>query len=277
MIRLTLALLFTFPGLAFGGHGTSYSASGNLNMEIAGAAGNGNLVVTGTLNLANMPTTATPVFAVLYATQTNNNTGLDATFNGNSMGVLGPIATDAGLPSLSTYAWVVTPHVFGPVSSYTYTIGQTHGNINGIAGVALLVVWTDPAEPFRTVWVQDGMQQVGESGAETENIVFTGVVPPGPTTAWVFTVYDDAPTTNEAVLYNGSTIGGPLVANLGLNASILSLNTISGASPNTLSISTVTDHLGWVVGALVIDPPPVPVESVTWGEIKSRHLPPETP
>ena len=271
-----IAVLLLVPALAWGGFQISYQGSGNLGLEIAGAAGLNGVIASGNLTLNLMPPTATVVQATLYATQSNNSTGLDAVFNNVNLGTVAALATDPGQPALSTYAWDVTTHMIPAVNTYSYLIGQTAGGVNGIAGVALVVVWSDASEPNRTVVVHHGMQQVGESGAETENLNFSAL-PAGQATAWVFTVYDDATTTNETVLLNNNPIGGPLVANLGLNASVLSMSATTVSGTNVMGISTVTDHLGWVIGALAVDPAPTPVEPATWGGLKRRHYPGDTP
>ena len=72
------------------------------------------------------------------------------------------------------------------------------------------------------------------------------------------------------MIYNSSNIGGPLVGNLGLNASVLQMIGTSAVGSNTLSISTLTDHLTWVLGATSIDLVPVRTSESTWGKIK--HL-----
>jgi hypothetical protein len=101
-------------------------------------------------------------------------------------------------------------------------------------------------------------------------MTFTGL-PAGSTTVWVFTTDDDAMTTNETVAYNGTNIGGPLVANLGLNASVLQMAGLSVSGANTLAITTVTDHLTWLVGATAVTLPPVGVEPSSWGTVKSSY------
>ncbi len=68
--------------------------------------------------------------------------------------------------------------------------------------------------------------------------------------------------------YNSSNIGGPLTGNLGLNASVLQMIGTSSWGSNTLSISTLTDHLTWVLGATAIDLATVPTSESTWGGIK---------
>jgi len=162
----------------------------------------------------------------------------------------------------------VTPFVLGAMS-FPFQASETVFGL-GIAGVGLVVVWQDPVEPMRTVTIIDGMKQVGESGPETESAVFTGL-PSGPTQAWIFTVYDDAASSGETVSYNGSTIGGPIDGNLGLNASVLQMNTTSVAGNNTISVQTGSDHMGWMVAATAVDMSPVGVEQGSWGRMKTLY------
>jgi hypothetical protein len=96
------------------------------------------------------------------------------------------------------------------------------------------------------------------------------LLPAGNTSVWVFTTDDDA-TPGETVSYNASTIGGPLNGNLGLNASVLQMSGVSVIGSNTLAISTINDHLTWILGATAVDHSTVPTEDSTWGRIKSLY------
>jgi hypothetical protein len=62
-----------------------------------------------------------------------------------------------------------------------------------------------------------------------------------------------------------------LIGNLGLNASVLQMSGLSVLGSNTLSISTLTDHFTWVLGATAVDQSTVPAEESTWGKIKSLY------
>lgn len=260
---LTVALFAVDASVA--GFTQTYQATGNLHLEVTGAAGL-NPPASGTLTLANMPQ-GTIKKAYLYATQTNNTLGLSGTFNGIPLPIAGPYASEALLITLSTYRWDVTTSVMPGISSYSFTVVDGLGMPVAVAGVGLAVVWEHAVtEPIRTVTIVDGVKQVGEGGAETESMTFT-TLPAGSTTVWVFTTDDDA-SMGESVTYNGANIGGPLIGNLGLNASVLQMTGTSAPGSNTLSISTLTDHLTWVLGATSIDQLPVPTSRKTWGEIK---------
>jgi hypothetical protein len=272
----TTLLFLIVPVIVHAGMGTSYQGTGHLGLEVTGVAGGNFTQANGTLTLtANIPATAMIKFAMLYASQTNQGAGLDATFAGNNLGTVGPTGTDIQLLGMYSYHWPVHLYIVPGQNSYNFTVGFNTQNAAPIAGVALVVVWEELVlEPTRTITVIDGMQQVGESGQETETVSFTSATT-GATDVWVFTVNDDNLATNETVSYNGNNIGGPLDRNLGFDASLLKMvNAQSLASSNSLSISTISDHMGWMIGATAITWPPVNVEASTWGSVKGLYREP---
>lgn len=247
-----------------------FTQNGTLGVEIAGY-GNGNVPpVTGTLTLNNMPPTATIVRATLYASEVTNGTALAATFNGGPLPLTGPFASDPAFLTMFAYQWDVTAQVSAGLTSYTASVGTNIGTANQIAGVALVVVWSDPGEPNRTISIVDGIKQVGESGPETENATFAGM-PGGPTTVSIFTTADDAAASGELVKYNGTNIGGPIDQNVGLNASVLAMPATSLAGSNTVSIVTQNDAMAWLVAVLADTPQATPTRSETWGRIKTLY------
>jgi hypothetical protein len=263
---LSIAVFTLSPGIA--GFTQTYQATGNLHLEVTGAAGLG-LPAIGTVTLPNAPL-GTIMQAYFYATQTNNTLGLSATFNSAPLGTTSPYASEALLMTLSTYRWDVTPNIIPGVANYGFTLLDGMGSPVIVAGVGLVVVWENAStEPIRTVTIVDGVKQVGENGSETESMMFASM-PAGSTTVWVFTTDDDA-SSGETVSYNSTNIGGPLDGNLGLNASVLQMTGVSVVGSNTLSISTFSDHLTWVLGATAVDQGSVPTEESTWGKIKSLY------
>lgn len=247
-----------------------YTSNGNLGIEVAGYA-NGNLPpVNGTITLNNVPPGATFVRATLYASEVNQPAGLAATFNGNPLGLVPPFASDAAFVTLYAYKWDVTAQMIPGVNAYPVSMGTNLGTANQIAGVALVAVWSAPIEPNRTVSIVEGIQQVGESGPETESAVFAGM-PGGPTTVSVLTVSDDNASSGESVTYNAANIGGPIDQNLGLNASLLVMSATSVSGNNTLSITTGNDHMGWMLATLADTPQATPVRGETWGRIKALY------
>jgi hypothetical protein len=271
-LRRTYHLVFAIllsSSAADAGLLTSFQQVGHLALEVAGVATGNRLVATGTLKLSRLPPTATPLKATLYASQVNNGAGLDAVFAGTNLGSVGPAAGDAAAQAYYAYQWDVTALIVPGVTSYSFTIGQA--TLAGtIPGVALAVAWEDGLEPTRLVSLIDGMQQVGEIGPETESAPFTGLGA-GQTTLWLFTVYDDQTNTGEVIAYNGSGIGGPIDQNLGVIASLTRLETDSVDGTNTLSITTGTDHMGWMVAAASVTIPPVGVFTTTWQRVKELY------
>ena len=260
------------PTVSHGGMSQSYQGTGNLGMEVTGVAGGNVSVASGTLTLtSNIPGGAQIVFATLYASQTNQGTSLDAVFAGNNLGSTGPTGVDVQQLGMYSYHWPITPQFIVPgVQSYSFTIGQGTLSAAPIAGVALAVVWQDGTEPTRTVTIMDGMQQVGELGAETETVSFTSSTP-GATDIYVFTVNDDNLSSGETLTYNSTSIMGPLDRNLGFDASLLIRNGTSVAGTNSLSVNTIGDHMGWMIGATEITWPPVAVEEKTWSAVKELY------
>ena len=156
------------------------------------------------------------------------------------------------------------------VASYSVSFLDALSMHTPVPATALVVVWEDlGTQPTRQVTISDGVKQVGESGAETESLIFTGMSS-GNTAVWTFTTDDDA-SLGEIVAYNGSGIGGPLVGNLGLNGSVLQMNSTSVPGSDTLSVSTTTDHLSWVLGATAVDLVTVGVEQAAWSAIKELY------
>lgn len=269
-VPISLLLTILLPSLARAGFTQSFQQTGQLGLEVTGVGGVNVSVVNGTLPLSGLPPAAVVQKAYLYASQNGGGSNpLSAVFNGANLGAVGPLASDAAFLTLYTYRWDVTNNVVPGLISFPFTVTELVFG-QGIAGVGLVVVWQDAAEPMRTVTIVDGMKQVGEAGPETESLTFTGL-PAGPTKAWTFTVYDDSAATGETVSYNGSAIGGPIDQNVGLDASVLQMSTTSVSGNNTMSIQTGSDHMGWMVAATAVDVPPVGVEPHTWGNIKALY------
>lgn len=244
----------------------TFQQTGTLGLEVAGVAGGNFSVVTGPLVLNSVPPGAVVVQATLYTSGNSNPSGLHAVFNGVTLGTIGPSASDAHFLTLYTYRWNVTNFVTPPSGPFNFTITESLAGL-GIAGVTLVVVWSDPAAAIRTITIVEGMQQVGEAGPETESATFTGL-PGGATTAWLFTVYDDASASGEVVAYNGTAIGGPIDQGLGFSATLLQLSATSVSGNNTLAITTGSDHMGWMIAATAVDIPPTGALPFTWGRIK---------
>lgn len=241
----------------------AFQRMGNLAIAVVGAAGGNAAIAAGTMGLSRLPATATVVRATLYASQVNHAAGLRARFAGVDLGTVAPAASDSVVQVMYSYAWDVKHLVHPGTIEYSYSISSG----NAVAGLALVVIWEDINEPTRIVTLVDGIRQVGELGAETEKVEIQNIGP-GATDISIFTVLDDAVNTGETVSYNEAAIGGPIDGNLGTLASLLSLRGESLLGTNTLSISTGTDHMAWMIAAVSVTQPPVPVSATTWSGVK---------
>lgn len=275
MRRLFVLLGFACLGFARpaeAGLSNVYQQSGNLGIAVAAAVGGNALVAFG--NFPNpVPMGATVVRATLHACDVSNTNGMSATFAGT--GPLSPFsgASDGGFVTLTEFVWNVTPFVAAGPLSYSWQVNTIVPGGGQIGAVALVVIWQSGSEPYRTITVLDGMQQVGETGPETESVSFTGL-PGGPTTVWLVTGYDDSTATGETVTYNGAGIGGPIDQNLGFNASLLQLSGTSTFGTNTLSITNgpaPTDHMGWMIAATSVTPVVTGTHASTWGRLKTLY------
>jgi len=239
---------------------------------VAAAAGGNALLASGSFTNP-VPFGAAVLRATLHACDVSNTNGMSAMFAG--AGPLAPVggASDGGLVTLTEFVWNVTSYVAAGPLFYSWQVNAIVPGGGQIGAVALVVIWQSGSEPYRTITVLDGMQQVGESGPETESVTFTGL-PGGPTTVWLVTGYDDNTATGETVTYNLAGIGGPIDQNLGLNASLLQLSGTSNFGTNTLSITNgpaPTDHMGWMIAATSVTPVVTEARATTWGRIKGLY------
>ena len=236
----------------------SFQQTGQIDLELVAAGGQGAIPPNGTFNLTQV--NGPVVKSTFYAHDWNNGgAGIDLDFNGNSVATTGPFASDIALAaSMYTYQWDVTPFVAGP-GSYTYTVGPTTvGNLFAVPAMALAVVYQDPSGPTRQVTILEGAQQLGETGSETENFTFAGMLA-GPTSVSVLTGFDDnSSSAGEQATYNGTFVGGPFDKALGLNATLTNGTATSLTGTNGLSVSTGSDHFGVVLSSAVVTVPGPP-------------------
>ncbi len=256
----------------------TFQQTGTLDIEVAalgfGTAPTASSVTEGTLNISAQASLGIPVQAYLYAMDTNHPGTLAGTFNGLSLpgGVIGigPHATDAAFNTLYTWRWDVTGMIIPGVTNYGWSLNQVPDQFNqggpGIDATALVLIYSDPTLTISTATVMDGMTYVGNTHPETESINITGL-PAGQNQIHTLTYLDDninpPSTSGESIVFNGSTVGGPLDKNLFLNASLTLSSGISAAGSNAMSISTNSDEFGWVFTTLLTTPT-VPVPAAVW-------------
>lgn len=258
----SLVLLTLVATHAWGGTTQSYTATGQLGMEVTALSNLAGALpsMSSTFNVTQVPPGAMIQKAFVYAGDWNNGgAGLDLVFGASPP--LGPVSiqSDAAFATLYGYRWDVTNWVqnFAP-TAYNFTIGA---NTSGqqIPGAALVVVWSHPLAPTSTVAIVDGALQVGENTPtfpDTEMMTFTGL-PAMTTQLHLFTMSDDVVGTNEVVDYNGTSVGGPIDENLGLGASLISIGGLTSLSPanNVVSVTSSADHFGWIVTAAFVPEP----------------------
>ncbi|UCE36081.1 MAG: DUF3344 domain-containing protein [Thermoplasmata archaeon] len=176
-----------------------------------------------------------------------------ATFAGNSLGNVTQFANDPGTGGpigsswdLCAWRWDVTSFVWGngvyPFSTF---------NVSRHYGSALVVIYSNPLEPHRQIFINDGAESLHSSTSTTE---FFGVIQ-GTGTLIVFTQADDYSGLNESILFNNVTILGPgniFNSTSGPFASLIysPVNTTQGT--NTASITTDLDWFGWHLAILCV-------------------------
>lgn len=226
---------------------TTYSFTGAVGAEVAGFAVPGSPTGSGVLTLDEVPAGATILKATVHS-QDWFGTGSPASLTFGGAGV-GNGAVETSFGGLSVHSWDVTPLVTG---SGAYSATVSGGGYR--YGVVLAVAFTAPSLPFGTVAFNTGAVEVaiGHSGpgaASTTVNLATG----GAYTLSVFVAADDNNTGNssgEQVLFNGSAVGGPLDANLGAAASLVSTSVVAVAGTNTVGITTNDDWFGWSLAVL---------------------------
>lgn len=270
-------LLAAFGPPAHGAIIQTFQATGNLGLEVSAVSNLAGALpaMSGTFSLSQIPPGAMVQKAYVYSHDWASSASLNLVFGTSPVLPATPFQSDTStiINQLYAYQWDVTPFVIPAPLSYSFTIGYavpigTQGN--QIAGAALAVVWQDPLAPQSTVTLMAGAQQVGENTpliTDTETVTFSNL-PAGSSTLYLFTASDDVLGTGETVLYNGNLVGGPIDENLGLGASLLSINTTSLAGSNTASITSPADHFGWILAATIVNPTvvsePVVPEPGTW-------------
>jgi hypothetical protein len=98
------------------------------------------------------------------------------------------------------------------------------------------------------IWINDGAESMLQTTSEA---VYTGG-PRRPRTGRliIFTQADNTGATVETISFNGTTVGGPIDANLGLNASLFDLAAPGMVATNRVAITTGEDWFGWHLAVL---------------------------
>ena len=207
-----------------------------------------------------------PAGSTILAAYVNTNSWFDPgasqslIFNGNAMG--STTAYESALSAAGNaydYRWDVTSQI-GSNGFYSFDVSGG----NQIYMASLYVVYSSPTLPMGSVHTYEGVEHVGE-GHTTDSYSFslTGAEA-GPAYFQIVTEADDTNTSGEKIFYNGSQVGGPIDANLGPFASMISSPVFNNGVSETISIDTFGDWFGLHVG-LVSTTIPAPGSLVVIG------------
>jgi hypothetical protein len=232
---------------------TSFTVNGNLGVELAAFASPNTPTTSpsGTLTLSNIPAGATIEYARLHGINYFGNVTPSATFAGIPLGSTTAFDSSA-VGGLSTYKWNVQSLITG---NGTYNASASGFSNN--YGLALVVVFSHASLPAGRVIINDGATNLNGGSPNTASTSFSLPTAAGPTLVWIHTGADNNGTepaqSGEVISFNGTSIGGPIDANLGCCASLFNF----GLPPpligtNTVSISAVSgDNFGWDLAVLL--------------------------
>lgn len=228
---------------------TSFTMSGKLDVVVAAVAFSYANDPSGTLTVAGIPGGSTAEMALLYGHEWEFSAGetASATLAGNALPAISPLTNDPdGGLNLAVYRWDVTSIVTGN-GAYAFTTSGLERNF----GMALAVVFSNPANPSREVRINDGAESMGEIiGGVTASTSFAGVGA-GSGTLFLFFEADDAVQTGETISFNGAVVGEPIDMNLGEHASLFTIPVTTVDGVNTVDVNTPIDWFGWHLAILV--------------------------
>ena len=194
--------------------------------------------------------------------------GVAASLNGQPLGTSTPFDQDPGAsPTAFAYRWGAAG-VVGGVQNYSFFAQAALGQQPAfqMSGAAMVVVTQDPSFPMRTITINAGVTEIGDtSPTETASTTFGEIVPnsigAGASLLTLFTLADDAFSSGETAAFNGQNLMlGPqdFDGNLGTNASLINIpvtTTVGGG--NNVSITTNGDLFNWHL-AILDSPVPSP-------------------
>jgi len=228
---------------------TSYTLIGNLKVIVVAVPFNCSTDPSGTFVVSGIPSGSTVVEALVYHQEWEyspppNETGFpSSTLAGYNLGSIPPLTHDpGGTLDLAVYRWDVTGIVTGN-GTYPFTTAR----LERVFGAALVIVYSNPANPSVEVRINDGAESMCNTTATT---TFSGVVR-GRGKLIIFTEADDPGETGETIEFNSVVVGGPIDANLGPFASLFTLPVATVFGTNNASITTLNDLFGWHLAILI--------------------------
>jgi hypothetical protein len=225
---------------------TSYTLSGNLEVIVVVVPFSSGNNPSGTFVVSGIPSGSTIVEALMYHQEWGYSVGgtASSTLAGNSLDFIPPLTHDPeGGLDLAVYRWDVTTIVAGN-GAYSFTTG----GLEEVYGAALVVVYSNPANPSAEVRINDGAESMRYT---TSSTTFSGVNS-GFGKLIIYTEADNAMgETGETIAFNAVNVGGPIDANLGPYASLFALPVTTVSDTNTASITTTSDWFGWHLAILI--------------------------
>ncbi|MEA2552887.1 MAG: hypothetical protein QOJ65_1063 [Fimbriimonadaceae bacterium] len=234
----------------------SYAIDGHVGSSLTGIAFSGAGGFTATMSVSTVPAGATIEKVFLYSNNWFNDSAVSIVFNGTPMlGTTAHFGPDNGAYG---FKWDVTSLVTG---NGDYSVNG--GGFNGSYGLALAIVYSDPSLALGRVSIADGVVGIDENHDGAAHFSGFGA---GPGKLSIYTEADNNGETGEVVSFNGTAVGGPIDANLGDNASILSFDVLTVAGANTAGITSPGgDYFGWHVAILETNPVPEPATLLALG------------
>jgi len=223
---------------------TSRLFAGSIDAELAAIGTTGIPNSFGTIIVRTMPPGAVTLFAALYATDfigTSESPG--ATFDGRVLGTT--TAFDVDPNGHLVYRWIVTPLVTG---SRNYD--AIAGPFFACPGLALVVVFTHPSLPNRTVVYNEGATSFG--GARVAETTFDGVGP-GFGEAWIYLTGTDWSLSDD-VRMNGDIVSDLAFSNLRGESTVAWAAGRTRSGTNSLEILPYQTSKEWYL-AVLIGPP----------------------
>lgn len=212
---------------------------------------------TSTVTISTIPLGSSVVQVYLYSNLQAQTIGTgSATINGEDLGTVNPYSSDEwNVWQETVYRWDATSVVTG---NGVYTITTTYTDYGQIYFHELLVIFSNPAESYKQIIVNDGSECLVMSSAST---TFHSV--DASTTATIyFSVHGANVYEGESASFNGDVLASGDIWNNDhgnyLDIDVFPVDTFSG--DNTAGVTTSGDVIIWHLAVLeVVTAPPAGV------------------
>jgi hypothetical protein len=255
-----------------------FTFTGNIGYELSGFGQPSGPMAMGNATLSTLPPGAVPIVGFAFTNDFPPGGGfLDASVTNpasQNFQIAQGAPPTAGDPQpiaqVFGYTFGVPPVAITGNGQYAFNVTPSlvGGNANQISGVGLLVIYMDPLQPLSTITVNAGVLSMGTGGnPNVQSTTFAGpLIGAGAGRLSLLTLADDTFTSGEQIRFNGTPIGGPIDANLGINASVFNFNvTTVGGGNDVATMTSQGDIFGWHV-AVLQSPVPEP-GCLAWGSV----------